>query len=436
MTAGVSQVKCTRLYSAQAMAAAVTEGQLAKSELDGLARPLLSVLFHYDLIANPHPLTTNQVATTPAHRAVARLTNAEGAVLLKNNRNLLPLDLTHIPSVALIGPGRGTPMPVGLGAMHVTASNPIAAEPALSAVLGGRLHYYDGADIRTAAAVARLSTVAVVVVSDLEEERHDRTTLTLPGNQNALVAAVAAANPRTIVVLETGSAVLMPWLSSVPALLETWYPGETAGPALVDLLSGKVNPSGKLPVSFPTAESPGAMPDATASTFGGVDGQVLYADGLDVGYRWYEANQVQPLFPFGFGLSYTRFQFSTIKATPTSSGGVAVQATVTNVGPVRGTDVVQTYLGIPGDPSEAPRQLRGFSMVDLAPKQSKTVSFTLAAGDLATWDTAATSWVVGGGTYRIFVGDGSDLANLPLATTVQVKAASLGADSGPARPLG
>ena len=436
MAVGVSQVKCTPLYSPQALAVAVSEGHLAKSELDGLARPLLTVLFQYDLIANPHPLTPNQVATTPAHRAVAQKTNDEGAVLLKNDGPTLPLDLAHIPSVALIGPDGGTPMPVGFGAMHVTATNPVSAEAALAAALGPRLHYYDGSEVRTAAAVARSSSVAVVVVNDEEAERHDRTTLALPGNQDALVAAVAAANRRTIVVLETGSAVLMPWIKSVPAVLETWYPGATAGPALVDLLSGKVDPSGKLPITFPAAQSSTAMPDATPATFGGVNGQVRYADDVNVGYRWYQANQVQPLFPFGFGLSYTTFKFSGIQATTTTSGGVGVQATVTNTGSVRGTEVVQAYLGLPSDSGEPPRQLRGFTRVELAPKQSKTVQLTMGAGDLATWDTAANAWVVPGGTYTVYVGDASDLPHLPLTDTVQVAPASLGADSGPAHHKG
>lgn len=436
MAVGVSQVKCTHLYSAQALAAAVSVGQLDRSELDALARPLLTVLFRYDLIANPHPLDPGRVATSAAHRAVAARTNAEGAVLLKNDRRALPLDLAHIPSLALIGPDGATPMAAGFGAMHVTATNPVDALAAFSGVLGSRLHYYSGADVRTAAAVARQSSAAIVVVHDTENERHDRTSLALPGNQDALIAAVAAANPRTIVVLETGAAVLMPWLASVPAVLETWYPGETAGTSLLDLVSGKVNPSGKLPVSFPSAASPAAMPDATAATFGGTAGRVLYSDDVNVGYRWYQANQVTPLFAFGYGLSYTGFRFSALHTTTGSGGGVTVKVTITNVGEVRGGDVVQCYLGFPPAAGEAPRQLRGFARVDLAPKQSKVVTLTLSPGDLATWSTAASGWVIPGGAYRVFVGDGSDSARLPLSATVQVAPASLGVDSGPARPLG
>ncbi|MDQ1399075.1 MAG: beta-glucosidase [Acidimicrobiaceae bacterium] len=436
MAVGVSQVKCTHLYAPQALAAAVGSGQLARSELDALARPLLTVLFQYDLIANPHPLDPDRVATTPAHRAVAQRTNAEGSVLLKNDANVLPLDLRHISSVALIGPGGGTPMPAGHGAMHVKASDPVTAEAALRSVLGPRLRYYDGADTHTAAAVARGAGAAIVVVHDTEAELHDRTSLALPGNQDALVAAVAAANPKTIVVLETGSAVLMPWLGAVPSVLETWYPGETAGPALVDLLSGKVNPSGKLPVTFPTSATPATMPNATAATFGGADGQVSYADDIDVGYRWYQVNRVPAQFDFGYGLSYTRFRFSGMQAKTTSGGGVTVQATVTNVGPVRGTDVVQCYLGYPAQSGEAPRQLRAFTRVDLAPKQSKTVKFTLGPNALSTWDTGRGSWVVPAGTFHLFVGDGSAPANLPLTATVQLAAASLGPNSGPGHPGG
>jgi beta-glucosidase len=436
MAVHIAQVKCTRLYSPQALAAAVTEGQLARSELDRLARPLFTVLFHYDLIANPHPLDPGRVAATAAHRAVAARTNTEGSVLLKNDHNALPLDLARIPSLALIGANGATPMPAGFGAMHVTATSPVTALAALSPILGARLHYYDGVDIRTAAALAHRTSAAVVVVHDYEAERHDRTSLTLPGNQDALVAAVAAANPRTIVVLETGAAVLMPWLHAVPAVLETWYPGETAGAALVDLLSGKVNPSGKLPVSFPSAETPAAMPDATAETFGGVGGRVVYAEGLDVGYRWYQTHQVAPLFGFGYGLSYTKFAFRDLHAAKASGGGISVQVTVTNIGAVRGTEVVQCYLGFPAAAGESPWQLRGFARVDLAPKQSKTVSVALDSGDLATWDTATNQWRVAGGSYHLSVGDGSDPAHLPLKATVSMAGAALGANSGPARPLG
>jgi beta-glucosidase len=421
---GVSQVKCTPLYNPAAMAT------VPKATLDGLARPLLTVLFSWDLIANPHPLNRNAIATSAAHERVALQTADEGAVLLRNQHGLLPLDLARVGSVALIGSAEGTPMPAGFGAMFVQPSHPVTALSALRAELGDRLRYATGGDIAAAADLARHAAIAVVVANDIESEHIDRDTLSLAAHQNALISAVAAANPRTVVVLETGSAVLMPWLNKVGAVLETWYPGEVAGTSLVDLLSGRVDPSGKLPVTFPA--DPTAMPAGTPQTFGGVGGRTLYAEGIDVGYRWYDANGVAPAYPFGFGLSYTKFGFSHLKVTADGAGGVNVEATLTNTGKVAGADVVQCYVGAPAQAGEPPRQLRGFTRVDLLPGRSATVHLTLTPGDLAAWDTAHHTWVVSGGTYRIWVGDASDLANLPLRGQVHVAPQSLGMNSGPA----
>jgi beta-glucosidase len=432
MAAGVSQVKCTKLYNPVALANLVTSGQLPRVQLDALIRPLLKVLFQYDLIAQPHADNRDDTATTPAHRAVALATANEGSVLLKNDRSLLPLNLSRVSSIALIGPADGTPMPAGFGAMHVQPSHPVTALAALRGAVGGRLRYANGVSIPLATALAKQSQVAIVVVHDSQSEHHDRTSLALPGNQDALVRAVAAVNPNTIVVLQTGSAVLMPWLNSVRAVLETWYPGEAAGTSLVDLLSGRVNPSGKLPVTFPASAA--AMPANTAATFGGAGGRVVYAEDVNVGYRWYQANQVQPAFSFGYGLSYTHFKFSGLRVVSGKSGGLLVSATATNTGAVRGADVVQCYLGMPASTGEAPRQLRGFTRVDLAPRQSAPVRFQLSAGDLATWDSPGHQWVVDGGAYRVWVGDGSEPAQLPLSAAVSLPRAVAGVNSGPAHP--
>ncbi len=418
---GVSQVKCSRLYSA------ATLDPLPKAALDSLVRPLLTVLFARDLIANPHPLAHGAVAVTAAHEQVGLQTADEGAVLLRNQRNLLPLDFAGLRSLALIGPADGTPMPAGYGAIYVQPSHPVSALAALRAALGGRVRYSTGADLTSAAALARSCDVAVVVVNDVESEHLDRSTLALTAHANALVSSVAAANPRTIVVLETGSAVLMPWLRQVGAVLETWYPGQSAGRSLVDLLSGQVNPSGKLPVTFPAEAA--SMPAGTPATFGGVGGRTLYSEGVNVGYRWYEASGVAPAFPFGFGLSYTKFGFSHLQLQSAPGGGVAVEATITNSGRARGADVVQCYVN---GPALAARQLRGFLRVDLAPGQSQTVHLPVALGDLATWDSTHSTWTVPGGTYHFWVGDASDLGHLPLRGQIHVAAASMGADSGPA----
>jgi beta-glucosidase len=332
-------------------------------------------------------------------------------------------------SLALIGPGEGTPMPAGFGAMHVRPSRPVSALAALRGVMGNRVRYNDGGDISDAVQLAASSEAAVVVVHDVQTERHDRTSLALPGNQDALVSAVAAANRHTIVVLETGSGVLMPWLNSVSSVLETWYPGEQAGPSLVDLLSGRANPSGKLPVTFPASAA--AMPANTAATFGGLHGRTVYEEGLNVGYRWYDSQQVTPAFTFGYGLSYTHFRFADLRTTPGAAGGMSVTATITNIGHAAGADVAQCYLGYPGTSGEPPRQLRSFVRVQLKPGQTKTVRFDLSAGDLSHWDSSSQRWVVDPGTYQVWVGDGSDPSSLPLTTTLNVDGATLEASSGP-----
>ena len=421
---GISQVKCSRLYNPLSLAA------LPKATLDGLIRPLLTVLFSHDLIANPHPLNHAASVATPAHDAVALQTADEGAVLLRNQRSLLPLDLSRLRSLALIGPADGTPMAAGFGAVYVQPNHPVSAAAAFRAALGSRLHYASGSDLVGAAELARASDAAIVVVNDVESEHIDRTTLALPAHENALVEAVAAANPRTIVVLETGSAVLMPWLRQVDAVLETWYPGQVAGTSLVDLVSGRVDPSGKLPVTFPA--DPALMPAGTPQTFGGVDGRTLYSEGVDVGYRWYEANNVTPAFPFGFGLSYTRFGFARLQLRAAPSGGVSVDATVTNAGRVAGADVVQCYVGPPAQTGEPPRQLRGFTRVNLLPGQSQDVHLVVSLGDLARWDAVHAAWTVTGGTYHFYVGDASDAAHLPLRGQLRVAPTSLGVASGPA----
>jgi len=430
MAAGVSQVKCSPFYDPATLDDAVRTGRISRATLDALARPLLRVLFRFDLIANPHQADADAVATTPAHQAVALATAEEGTVLLKNTGHLLPLDLAHLSSIALVGANGGTPMPAGYGAVHVQPTHPVNALAALRARLGDRVRYSDGANITDAVQVARHAQVAVVVVSDVEAEDRDRPNLELPGNQDQLVEAVEAANPRTVVVLETGSAVLMPWLAHTPALVETWYPGEVAGTSLVAVLSGEIDPGGKLPVTFPASATP--RPADSPDTFGGVGGKTSYAEGIDVGYRWYQAKGTTPAFAFGFGLSYTSFGFSALRATGDSGAGVSVRATVTNTGRVAGSDVVQCYLGAPASTGEPPRQLRGYQRVTLQPGQSTTVLLHLAPGDLAQWSDPQRAWVVAPGAYRLWIGDGSEPSELPLAATVSLAAANLGSNSGPA----
>jgi beta-glucosidase len=199
----------------------------------------------------------------------------------------------------------------------------------------------------------------------------------------------------------------------------------------VDLLGGSVDPSGKLPVTWPASAT--ARPDTSAADFGGTDGRVDYqADGIDVGYRWYEVHHVTPAFSFGDGLSYTRFSFSHLVVGADRSGNLEVEATVTDTGPRAGSDVVQCYVGEPASAGEPPRQLRGLQRVTLLPGTAARVHMELTPGDLARWSTPAGQWERSAGRYRIWVGDGSDTAHLPLTTTVSQTARALGVNSGPA----
>ena len=272
--------------------------------------------------------------------------------------------------------------------------------------------------ISQAAAAAKSAVTAVVVVSDdTETEAADRPGLNLPSAQNELISAVARANPHTVVVVDAGAPVAMPWLSKVASVVDAWYPGESNGTALASVLYGTTDPGGHLPVTFP--QSLAQVPAHTARQFPGVNGKVHYSEGLDVGYRWYDARNLAPMFPFGYGLSYTRFGFSHLRIDPAGRDGgrhgqVRVSARVTNTGAVAGSDVVQLYLDDPSVAGEPPRQLKGFQRVELQPGQSTEVSFVLDQHDLSYWKQSANGWVIPRGVFRAYVGDSSALAGLPL----------------------
>jgi beta-glucosidase len=278
--------------------------------------------------------------------------------------------------------------------------------------------------ISAAVSAAKSASTAVVVVSDdTESEATDRPSLDLPSAQDELIAAVAAANPHTVVVINAGAPVAMPWLSQVAAVVDAWYPGQTSGTSLASVLFGQTDPGGHLPVTFPASLA--QVPASTTAQFPGNGSQVQYSEGIDVGYRWYDANNLTPLFPFGFGLSYTQFSFSNLQVSPSTVDGtqdVQVSATVTNTGPRAGSDVAQLYLGDPSASGEPPRQLTGFQRVDLAPGASAQVSFTITPQDMSWWDDSANGWTQTEGTYTVYVGESSALSGLPLQGTFTVAA--------------
>jgi beta-glucosidase len=279
--------------------------------------------------------------------------------------------------------------------------------------------------IASAVSAAKAAKTAVVVVSDdTESEATDRLSLNLPSAQDELIEAVAAANPHTVVVVNAGAPVAMPWLSQVAGVVDAWYPGQTSGTALASVLFGQTDPSGHLPVTFPS--SLGQVPASTTAQWpGNGTNEVDYSEGIDVGYRWYDAKSEAPLFPFGYGLSYTSFRFSDLRisdAATTGTGDVRVSAVVTNTGTRTGSDVSQLYVGDPSAAGEPPRQLEGFQRVTLKPGQSAPVSFTLTPAQLSWWSDSANGWTESPGRYQIYVGDSSALGNLPLQGSFTVTA--------------
>jgi beta-glucosidase len=268
----------------------------------------------------------------------------------------------------------------------------LAWQPPSASLIGG------------AVAAARRSDAAVVIVDEAQGEGMDRSTLGLPGDQDALIEAVAAVNPRTVVVLDTGGPVLMPWLNRVSAVVEAWYPGQQFGAALASVLFGDSDASGRLPVTFPASDFQGPAPVTRPERYPGIDQEERYDEGLLVGYRWYDATGQRPLFPFGYGLSYTRFRFDGLQVARTGDGVVA-SVRVTNVGDRAGTAVPQAYVDFPRSAGEPPWQLKGYAKLALAPRESRRVSFPIGAKDLSVYDGGR--WTVPPGRFAIAVGNSS-----------------------------
>lgn len=265
--------------------------------------------------------------------------------------------------------------------------------------------------IATAVAAARQADVAVVFVGHKVGEGMDRQHLALSNDQDALIEAVAAVNPHTVVVLQTGGAVSMPWLSKVAGVLQTWLGGDSTGPATAKLLFGDAEPGGRLPVTFPSDESQGPARErhqypGTLDATGAID-QVHFDEDLLVGYRYWDAKGQVPLFPFGYGLSYTRFEVTGRGVTTTADGGARVNVAVRNTGTRNGSEVIQVYLGFPPAAGEPPKQLKGFAKVELKPGEARTLHIALSPQAFKHWDSAQQRWRVQGGQYQVMVGTSS-----------------------------
>ena len=390
---------------------AIQSGNVPSSEVNGMVQRTLTSMFQFGLFDNPATGNLSSNVTGAAHAQFARNAAAAGTVLLQNNGGLLPLNTSSIHSIVVIGSVASvSPISTGAGSAGVNLPYNITPLAGITSRAGGGITVSysqgDGASVSAAAQLASTSDVAVVCVGQRTSEGSDRANLSLPNGQDALISAVAAANPHTIVVIYSSSAMLMPWSSQVAGILFAWYPGQENGNALAQVLFGDVNPSGKLPVTIPTSAS--QVSASTAAQWPGLLGHAAYSEGLQVGYRWYDANNAAPVFPFGFGLSYTTFGYSNLTVSAVSpSGQVQVGFDLTDTGPVAGAEVAELYLGFPAAAGEPPKLLKGFQKITLAPGQTQHATFNLDWEDLANWDATARGWIVTPGTFQVMVGASS-----------------------------
>ncbi|WP_243717283.1 glycoside hydrolase family 3 C-terminal domain-containing protein [Actinomadura sp. KC345] len=395
-------------YNAFLLKLAVAQRKVTQATIDGHAANVLRTMFKagvFDRQAYPNDLT--RVDRTASETAAREIEEA-GITLLKND-GVLPLKAPG--SIALIGRA-AQQSPSGHGSAQVVPFSTVSPQEGIArrAGAGTRITHADGDDHGAAAELARQADVAIVFATDSQGEFFDKSCLTLEcgeplrGDQDGLISEVAAANPNTIVVLNTGGPVLTPWAGQVKGIVEAWYPGQEAGSVLARVLYGDVDPGGRLPVTFPAGEN-----DAPASgdpaQYPGVNKTVTFSEGVMVGYRHYDSKGIAPRFPFGHGLSYTTFGYSDLAA-----GSESVQVTVTNTGGRTGIAVPQLYIGMPspgGGVVQPPKQLKGYTKVTLAPGESTRVTFPLSSRSFAYWNEGAKAWKVASGCYEVLVGSSS-----------------------------
>ena len=418
---------------------AIQSGAVPQARLDDMARRVMRAL--YASGAADYPVTEGAPIDYAANEAVSQRDAEEGIVLLKNDGNLLPLK-ANVRRIVLIGShadkgvlaGSGSSLVYPRGGNAVPGLNPTGwpgpvmyypsspMQELQSLARNASVTFVDGSDPAAAAAAARTADVAIVFASQWSSESID-VPMALDGNQDALIEAVAAANPRTAVVLETNAGVAMPWAAHVPVILEAWYPGRAGGKAIANVLTGQVNPSGHLPVTFYASEAQLPRPVRPGSKSEMDQFALPYAEGAAVGYKWVDRNNLQPLFPFGHGLSYTSFDYGRVAAAPSKNGGIRVKFTLNNSGRRAGMAVGQIYVSPANGGWEAPKRLVGFAKVDLAPGSSKTVDVEVDPRLLATFDEAGHAWRIAPGSYTVMLGASS--RDLRSNTTVNLPGVSL-----------
>ncbi len=448
-------------FFGDALKKAVQSGEVPVARLDDMLHRILRTMIAAGQFDNP---VTTKVVDVFAGLELAERVAEQGTVLLKNANGALPLSAAALKTIAVIGghADAGVLSGGGSGQVDPPGGNVVPPPPAMAGrgMFGGapvyfpssplkairakapraKVEYNAGTDVAAAAALAKTSDVAIVFAVQPASEGRDLASLSLPDEQDKLIAAVAAANKRTIVILETGGAVTMPWLESTAAVLEAWYPGIRGAEAIASILFGDVNPSAKLPVSFARSEAdlpqpkiPGPPPSAGApgrgaarGPGGGLDAMgmgrgmvpfdIRYTEGLKVGYKWFDAENKQPLFAFGHGLSYTTYTYSGLKASA-SGGEVSVTFTVRNTGKRAGAEIAQVYASLPASTGEPPKRLVAWEKVQLAPGEAKTVNLSIPALHLAVFNEAKDGWEVVPGDYRILAGGSS--RETPLSGTLK-----------------
>jgi beta-glucosidase len=450
--AGLDHEEPGEIFYGDAMKKAVESGKVPLAELDEHVHRILRSMFACGVIDDP---PEKSVVDIQGGFEVAQKIEEQSIVLLRNERSQLPLDVSKVSSIAVIGAHSDVGMISGAGSAQVDPPGgnaimlPGKGRPAwraqiwfptspLKAIWAKAPHadvqYDPGTDPVAAAALAKKADVAIVFAYQWESEEADLETLSLPGHQDDLIAQVAAANPHTIVVLETGSPVTMPWAGQVAGILEAWYPGSRGADAVASVLFGDVNPSAKLPITFPRSDAdlphPALVKPPKKSTTDPADQepwrtiakglpafQITYDEGLKVGYKWYDAEKKEVLFPFGYGLSYTTYTYSNLKVSPGKSVRLSFQ--LANTGARAGAEIAQVYAVLPASAGEPPKRLVGWSKVKLDRGESKEVTIEIDPWYVSVFNVDQDAWQLLPGDYTFLVGSSS--RDLPLKESINLK---------------
>jgi len=452
--AGLDQEQPMADFFGPKLKEAVEAGKVPLSEIDDHARRVLYAEFLSGIVDDPPQMG---VVDVEKGLEVSQRVEEKSIVLLKNSPTVLPINPSKVHTIAMIGghadvgmisgggsaqvdpPGGNAIMPPGKGATiwQKPVWFPTSPLKALQTKLpNAKIDFDPGTDPQSAANLAKSADLAIVFAYQWLAEDMDVPSLSLPNNQDALIEQVAAANPHTIVVLETGTAVTMPWIDKVAGVVEAWYAGSSGQKALANVLVGDVNPAGKLPLSFPKSEADLPHPDApkipsesqvragdvadngaptaNASTHAGY--AVHYDEGPEVGYKWYEGQNKKPLFPFGFGLSYTTYAYSGLSV---DSATKSVRFTVKNTGKRAGTEIAEVYARLPKGTDEPYKRLAGWKRVTLAPGESQSIAIAIDDRVLQTFDEGKNGWTMTKGEYQVMVGGSSD--DTPLLASLVVR---------------